>query len=153
MGFQQGRVFMRGLGRGLSSEAPAVWHLDQLRSLGYSHIKVTRRPREGLAHERGQHHQMAGRWGSLRVPSLPSSCMLSSQLWLVPQFVLGTACLFSGPISCAFPSRRCRVPSPRCPDTSSGLGILPLSSLPRGRVHHPYSLRPHTLEPGGVGWG
>lgn len=116
-------------------------------------LKVTRRPREGPAHERCQHRQMAGRPGSLGAPSLPSSCILSSQLWLAPQFVLVTACLFSGPISRAFHSRRCSVPSPRCPDTSSGLGILPLSSLPRGHVHRSCSLLSCALEPGGVGWG
>ena len=121
--------------------------------LEFSCIKVTRRPREGPAHERCQHHQMARRRGSLGAPSLPSSCILSSQLWLAPQFVLVTACLFSGPISRAFHSRRCSVPSPRCTDTSSGLGILPLSSLPRGHVHRSCSLLSCALEPGGVGWG
>lgn len=68
-----------------------------------------------------------------------------------PQFVLLTAFLFSGPVSRAFRCRRCGVLSTRCPDTSLGLGTLPLSSLPRGHVHCSCSLLPHTWAPGGVG--
>lgn len=121
--------------------------------MGCSRIKVTHRAREEPAHERCQQQEMAGHRGSLGAPSLPSSYTLSSQLWLAPQFVLLTAFLFSGPMSRAFLCRRCGVLSPRCPDTSLGLGTLPLSSLPRGQVHCSCSLLPRTWAPGRVGWG